>query len=169
MLIGMPRFTLKSADADFFTSAPHIFRYNKRFAAPPERVWESLTSDESLAAWGPSVTRITWLSPRPFGVGSSREVVLFPGLVKVHETFFRWEEGRRYSFAVDHANIPTLQRFAEDYLIEPAGAGQTQFTWIVAIEPKPAFTLPFKALAPVVKATFGRLVSDGERYFAGQA
>src|SRR5690349_20115858 len=150
----MPRFTLKSVDPDFFTTAPHAFRYVKRFAAPPQRVWESLTSDESLAAWGPSVTNVTWLSPRPFGVGSSREVTLAPGVVKVHETFFRWEDGRRYSFAVDHANIPTLHRFAEDYLVEPAENGQTQFTWIVAIEPKPAFALPFKALAPVVKATF---------------
>lgn len=164
----MPRFPLETADPEFFTTAPHIFRYVKRFAASPERVWDSLTSDESLAAWGPSVTRLTWLSPRPFGAGSSREVVLAPGVVKVHETFFRWEDGRRYSFSVDHANIPSLRRFAEDYLIEPAGDGQTQFTWIVAIEPKPAFALPFKALAPVVKAAFGRLASDGERYFAAQ-
>lgn len=164
----MPRFTLESVDPDFFTTAPHIFRYVKHFAAPPQRVWDSLTSDESLAAWGPSVTHVTWLSPRPFGVGSSREVALAPGVVKVHETFFRWEDGRRYSFAVDHANIPSLRRFAEDYLVEPAGDGQTQFTWIVAIEPKPAFALPFKALAPVLKTAFGRMASDGQRYFARQ-
>lgn len=43
---------LEPADADFLTSAPHIFRYQKRFAASPEKVWESLVSDESLAAWG---------------------------------------------------------------------------------------------------------------------
>ncbi|MUL84198.1 MULTISPECIES: SRPBCC family protein [unclassified Mycolicibacterium] len=164
----MPRFTLESADADFFTTAPHIFAYQKRFAAPPERVWESLVSDESLAAWGPSVKAVNWLSPRPFGVGTSREVTLAPGVVRVHETFFRWEEGHRYSFSVDHASIPSLRRFAEDYLVEPVGDGQTQFTWIVAIEPKPAFAWAFKGLAPVVKAAFGRLASDGQRYFAKQ-
>jgi hypothetical protein len=53
-------------------------------------------------------------------------------------------------------------------LVEPVDAGQTRFTWIVAIEPKPAFALPFKALAPVVKAAFGRLASDGEKYFGKQ-
>ena len=37
------------------TSAPHVFRYQKRYAATPEKVWESLVSDESLAAWGPMV------------------------------------------------------------------------------------------------------------------
>ncbi|BDY27587.1 SRPBCC family protein [Mycolicibacterium mageritense] len=165
----MPRFNLESADAGFFTTAPHIFTYSKRFAAAPEKVWESMTSDESLAAWGPSVQKVTWLSPRPFGVGSSREVILAPGIARVHETFFRWEEGRRYSFAVDYGTVPALRRFAEDYLIEPAGEGETQFTWIVAIEPHPLFALPFKALAPALKATFGRLASDGQRYFAKQA
>ena len=33
---------LEPADADFLASAPHIFRYQKRFAASPEKVWESL-------------------------------------------------------------------------------------------------------------------------------
>ena len=164
----MPRFTLESADADFFTTAPHIFTYEKRFAAPPEKVWESLVSDESLAAWGPSITAVNWLTPRPFGVGTSREVTLAPGVVRVHETFFRWEEGRRYSFTVDHASIPSLRRFAEDYLVEPVGDGQTQFTLIVAIEPKPLFAIPFKGLAPAVKAAFGLLASDGLRCFAKQ-
>ena len=96
-------------------------------------------------------------------------MILAPGIARVHETFFRWEEGRRYSFAVDYGTVPALRRFAEDYLIEPAGEGETQFTWIVAIEPHPLFALPFKALAPALKATFGRLASDGQRYFAKQA
>ena len=33
----------------------------------------------SLApAWGPTVKEVNWLSPRPFGVGTTREVVLAP-------------------------------------------------------------------------------------------
>ena len=50
---------LEPADADFLTSAPHVFRYQKRYAATPEKVWESLVSDESLAAWGPMITDVT--------------------------------------------------------------------------------------------------------------
>ena len=30
--------------------APHMFTYQKRFAAPPDQVWEQLTSDASIAA-----------------------------------------------------------------------------------------------------------------------
>jgi hypothetical protein len=160
-------YPLESSDADFLTTAPHIFRYEKRYAAAPERVWESLVSDASQAAWGPSVKEVNWLSARPFGLGTTREVVLAPGLTKVRERFFCWDEGRGYAFTVYEANIPIFRRFAEDYAVEPDGDA-TRFTWTVAIEPKRAFVLPFKAQSPILKAGFGRLAADGQRYFAKQ-
>jgi ligand-binding SRPBCC domain-containing protein len=66
-------FALESADAAYFGTAPHVFRYTKHYDAPPERVWESLESDASISAWGPAVKTVTWTSPRPFGVGTTRE------------------------------------------------------------------------------------------------
>lgn len=155
---------LEPADADFFDSAPHVFTYQKRFAAPPERVWESLTSDESIAAWSPAIKEVTWTSARPFGVGTTREVALPIG-PRMRERYFRWDEGRRHSFAVYESSLPLFNRFAEDYLVEPDGA-DTRFTWMVAIEPKGALAFPFKVLAPVLKAAFGRIPSGGQRYFA---
>jgi hypothetical protein len=165
MMSGMAWHPLEPADAGVFDTAPHVFRYEKHFAAPPERVWESLVSDASLQAWGSSVSSLTWLSSRPFGVGTDREVVLAPGLVKVHERYFRWDEGRGYSFYVFESNIPVFRRFAEDYALTPDGEG-TRFVWTVAIEPRAALRLPFTVLAPVLKALFGRMASDGEKYFA---
>lgn len=169
MLMTMTRwFAVESAGEGIFTSAPHVFRYEKRFAAPPERVWESLTSDESLSAWSSTVSSLEWTSDRPFGVGTTREVVLAPGLARVQERFFRWDEGHGYSFEVYGSNAPLFRRFAEDYVVEPADPGgtATRFIWTVAIEPKPAFALPFKPLAPVLKVAFGKMAADGERYFA---
>ncbi|WP_041781839.1 SRPBCC family protein [Mycolicibacterium chubuense] len=158
-------FRLQSADAEFFDSAPHVFRYERHFAATPERVWESLQSDQSLSAWGKTVSSLTWTSPRPFGVGTTREVGT--GGTRVHERFFRWDEGSGYAFYVYEANVPLFRRFAEDYRIEPDGVG-TRFTWLVAIEPVRAMRLPFTVLAPIVKAGFGRAASDGQRYFAAR-
>ena len=42
-------YPLEPTDASFLDSAPHVFRYRKRYAAPPERVWESLASDASIS------------------------------------------------------------------------------------------------------------------------
>lgn len=157
-------YPLASADADFLSSAPHVFRYEKRYAATPERVWESLTSDESIAAWGPSIRKVTWTSPRPFGVGTTRDVVA-PGGATMRERYFRWDEGHRHSFFVYESTLPLFTRFAEDYLVEPDGEA-TRFTWVLAPEPKKAMTLPVKVLAPLLKAGFGRIPSEGQKYFA---
>jgi hypothetical protein len=158
---------LQPADADFFDSAPHVFTYQKRFAAPPAKVWEQLTSDESIAAWGLAVKEVNWTSPRPFGVGTTREVVA-PGGSAMRERFFRWDEGSRHSFASYESVLPLFTRFAEDYIVEPDG-NDTLFTWTLAIEPKSALALPVKLLAPAIKAAFGRVPSDGQRYWAKRA
>jgi hypothetical protein len=158
-------FEMESADAELFTAAPYVFRYTMCYDAPPEQVWESLVSDASQSAWGPGVTDVTWLSPRPFGVGTTREVALAPGLTRVRERFFRWDEGRGCSFYVYQANAPVLWRFAEDYVLTPDGDG-TRYSWTVAVEPKAVLALPFKAVVPVLKAAFGRMAADGRRYFA---
>ncbi|OBI84480.1 SRPBCC family protein [Mycobacterium sp. E740] len=159
-------YSLASADADFLTSAPHVFRYEKRYAAPPERVWDSLTSDDSLAAWGPSIKSVTWTSPRPFGVGTTRDVVA-PGGATMRERHFGWDESRQKSFYVYESTLPLFNRFAEDYIVEADG-DQTRFTWVVAIEPKKALAVPVRVLAPLLKAGFGRIPSEGQKYFAAK-
>jgi hypothetical protein len=155
---------LEPTDADVFEKAPHVFTYQKRFAAPPDQVWEQLTSDASITAWGPATKDVNWTSPRPFGVGTTREVHALGG-PRMRERFFRWEEGTRKSFAAYESTLPLFKRFAEDYIVEPDG-DDTLFTWTVAIEPKDALALPFKVIAPAVKAAFGRLPVDGQRYWA---
>jgi Polyketide cyclase / dehydrase and lipid transport len=157
-------YPLEPADDDFLASAPHIFRYQKRFDASPEKVWDSLVSDESLTAWSPMIKELTWTSPRPFGVGTTREVMP-PGGPRVRERYYRWDEGRSHAFYVYESSLPLFRRFAEDYIVEPDGDG-TLFTWVVAIEPKRAMALPFKMIAPVMKAGFGRIPNGGQKYFA---
>jgi hypothetical protein len=158
---------LEPADDGFFASAPHVFRYQKRFAATPEQVWESLTSDVSIAAWSPAIKEVNWTSPRPFGVGATRDVVGLGGS-SVRERYFRWDEGKSHAFYVYESSLPLFRRFAEDDIVEPDGDA-TLFTSTVAIEPKNAFRLPLKALAPIFKAGFGQIPSGGQRYFAKQS
>ncbi len=166
MLDHMARwYAVDAADERVFTSAPYVFRYEKTFAAPPAAVWESLVCDESLSAWSSTVTALTWSSPpRPFGVGTTREVVLAPGLARVHERFFRWDEGAPLLVhRLRGQPPPVFKTFAETTSSNRTGADgdSTRFTWTVAIEPKRAFALAFKPLAPVLRLAFGRLATDG--------
>jgi hypothetical protein len=158
-------YPLEPTDASVFDTATHVFRYQKHFDAAPDVVWASLACDHSLADWGSSVQEVNWTTPRPFGVGATREVVLPLGVSRVREHFFRWDEGAGYSFYAYETNAPLFRRFAEDYVVAPDGTG-TLFSWTVAIDPKSALRLPFQALAPVIRGGFGRMAADGERYFA---
>jgi hypothetical protein len=157
--------TLEPADASIFESAPLIYRYPVKLAVSPDRVWESIASDRSLADWGMGVKSLKWTTPRPFGVGTTREVVLPLSAMTVREHFFRWDEGKGYSFFVAAANRPGLRSFAENYEIEPDGDG-TLFTWTIALEPAGRLAPVMKALGPVNKAAFGQVVRAGKKYFA---
>ena len=155
MLCGMTWHQLEPVDATFFDDALFAYRYPVELAVPPERVWESLTSDRALADWGLPLRRLEWTSPRPFGVGTSREVDLAAGLVTIKERFFRWEEGERYSFYAESVNRNVLHAFAEDYVVERTSGG-SRFTWTIAMTPtaraRPLFTVCGPLNAQLCKA-----------------
>jgi hypothetical protein len=157
--------TLKPADAVVFVEAPIVYRFPARLPVPPERVWESLASERSMWDWGVGVKRLTWTSPRPFGVGTTREVVLPYGSMTVREEFFRWDEGKGYSFYVAEANRPGIAQFAEDYVIEPDGDGCV-FTWTIALEPKPALLRVMRLAGPLNKMAFGQVPRAAKKHFA---
>jgi hypothetical protein len=160
-------YSLEPADERIFKTAAQVYRYPARLEVPPERVWESIASDESLAAWGLGVRRLTWTSPRPFGIGTTREVALPLRLATVRERFFRWDEGKGYSFYVESTDRPGLKTFAEDYTIEPDGTGCV-FTWTIALEPKRALAPVMTALGPVNRLGFGQVARAATKYFAEQ-
>jgi len=158
-------YDLEPADAAIFSTAPEIHRFPVRLAVPPARVWQSLQSEESLAAWGRGVRSLTWTSSRPFGVGSTREVTLPLGVATVRERFFRWDEGRGYSFYVEQCDRPLFRRFAENYVVEADGSGSL-FTWIIAIDPAPRLAPVARFGRPVNRVAFGQVARSAKKYFA---
>jgi uncharacterized protein YndB with AHSA1/START domain len=166
MLIAMTRwYPLEPCDESFFHTAAHVYRFPVDLPVPPERVWESLVAPNSIADWGPMVKSVEWTSPRPFGVGTSRTVVLPGGGMTVHEQYFLWDEGHRHSFFVREANRPLLHRMAEDYVVE-ARPGGSRLTWTFALEGGPKTRLLLTALSPGNKLLFGKMASSAKGYFA---
>lgn len=162
---------LEPADASFFESAPQLHRFSVHLDVPPERVWESLASDESLGAWpmGPGINiTLRWTSPRPFGIGTTREVVLPLGTLTIRERFFRWDEGKGYSFYGEQINRPGFRRFAEDYVVESNGTASV-FTWTIAIEPTPRLAPVMRVTTPINRLAFGRTAAAAKKYFAQRA
>jgi hypothetical protein len=72
--VGIARwYALELCDETFFRTAPFVYRYPVELDVSPERLWESLTSDRALADWRLGLHSLRWASPRPFGVGTTRE------------------------------------------------------------------------------------------------
>jgi carbon monoxide dehydrogenase subunit G len=156
---------LEPVDESFFVTADHRYKFPIDLDVPPERVWESIASDESVAAWGLGVQSLRWTSPRPFGVGTTREVKLPLGIMTVRERFFVWDEGKRYAFAAYEANRGFYRRFAENYVIEPRGAG-SRLTWTIAIEPQPKLRRLVDLGRPLNRLAFGQFARGARSYFA---
>jgi uncharacterized protein YndB with AHSA1/START domain len=156
---------LEDCDESFFTTAPQRFSYTVDLTVPPGVVWESLTSDESVAAWSRLISSLRWTSARPFGVGTTREVTLPGKGLAFREQYFLWDEGRRYAFFATEATLPVFRRFAEDYVVEPA-AGGSRFTWTFALEARRGFGTFVKLSRPVNALLFGRMAGSARGYFA---
>ncbi|MDT4948077.1 MAG: hypothetical protein QOJ37_672 [Pseudonocardiales bacterium] len=156
-------YPLAPCDESYFAGAPHVYRFVQELAVPPERVWESLTSPHSVADWSPLLKSIEWTSD--LGRGATRTVVLPLSALTLHEYFFRWEEGSRFSFYGVQANRPLLGRIAEDYLVEESGSG-TRFTWTFALEGTARTKLLVKALSPVNRLNFRQMAHGAKGYFA---
>ena len=161
----MPWHPREPIDVTFFDTAPQRFTYRLDVGVPPEQVWQSLQSDESLGAWGPAVKQVRWTSPRPFGVGTTREVELALGIVTVRERFFIWDEGKRYAFEVYESNRKLFRRFGEHYEVEPHNGG-ARLTWTVAIESAPRLRRLDPITGPVNRFAFGQMARSGRAYFA---
>ncbi|ONI90117.1 MxaD family protein [Actinosynnema sp. ALI-1.44] len=150
------------ADESVFTTASHVYSYTMHLKADPDEVWAGLTADRPLAWCRPISVHYT--SPRPFGVGTTREVRSMG--VALRERFFIWDEQqRRHAFTVEQANVPGLGTLAEDYQVDPAEGG-ARFLWRFALNGAPRLSAGMKVLAPVQrKVVFNRLIRDTEQHF----
>lgn len=149
---------MKPVDESFFQTAPQRFAHSWEISRPADSVWTELTGDKPLC-WCNGLS-ITWTSPAPFGVGTTRTSTVL-GLIKVQERYFLWEEGRRKAFYGAAMNLPLLTSLAEDYLLEPRGENACRFTWRIAVAPSPLG----KRGAPVNKLLFEQAFRDTSRHF----
>lgn len=155
-----PWFKCKPVDERFFETAPMRLRGGFEIPRPAAAVWGELTADDALH-WCRILQDVSWTSPRPFGVGTTREVKALWGANMLREHYFLWEEGRRHSFYAAESSGPLFRALAEDYLVEPRGAEACRFTWTIAVEP----TAVGRAGTPLNRAILKTLFTDTARHY----
>jgi carbon monoxide dehydrogenase subunit G len=118
---------------DFIDHAPFRFVSTVDLTISPEQVFEVLDDAESWPQWATVITNVTWTSPQPHGVGTTRTVDMRGGIVG-DEEFLAWEPHSHMAFRFNQASSRSIAAFAEDYRIVPTASGCT-LTWVMAMKP----------------------------------
>ncbi|MFF8596799.1 SRPBCC family protein [Streptomyces sp. NPDC015220] len=151
-------YPVEEADDSLFATASLYHARSVEVPYPVEETWAALTGDE-VSSWTKGMKRLTWTSPRPFGVGTTREIEM-GGDFTLRERFFRWEEGRRKTFTAVEGTRPIFRHLVEDYVVEPT-AGGSRFSWRWAAELNRPWSLLKHPLDRFSFAPTGRSHIDG--------
>lgn len=103
--------TLAPQQRSYIEDENKILRVSYSFPFKKSVVWAALVDGDSWPKWLSGLEKVTWTSPQPFRVGTTRTV---EGQGIMEEEFFIWDEGERMAFYVTATNMP-VKAFAEDY------------------------------------------------------
>jgi hypothetical protein len=145
--MGLHWHQVLETDDDFLEAAPFRYVTTVDLTVPPEQAWTALAAEDTLVSWSRLVTGVRWTTPRPFGVGTTREVTLLR-LITARERYYRWEEDRRMTFAAVQVNVPGLRGLAEDYVVERTPEG-SRLIWTLALEPHSTLRPVLRLLNPI--------------------
>lgn len=139
---------IKHSELEYAVQAPFYLDNSLRIEAPPETVFKVL-SESDWGQWFVDFESVTWTSPKPYGVGSTRIVKL--KMLSVDERFLAWDPGSRFSFSIDAIDLPLVEGMMEDMQMTPLDNGQaTEFRWRVYYTP----TALMSAIHPIARGIF---------------
>ena len=118
---------------EFIDTAPFRFVSTVDLPISPEQVWEVLDDAESWPDWATAITKVTWTSPQPHGVGTTR-VVNMRGRITGDEEYLAWDLFSHMAFRFNEASTGSIAAFAEDYRIVQTPSG-CHLTWVMAMKP----------------------------------
>jgi len=150
-------------DLEFIDSAPFRFVSTVDLKITPEQLFEVLADAESWPHWATAITKVTWTSPEPRGIGTTRTVNMRGGIVG-DEEFLAWEPFTHMAFRFNEASSSTIAAFAEDYRVVQTAAG-CHLTWVMAMKPKGASgRIGMTIGKPIMARTFQKFLYNLREY-----
>ncbi|BBZ75607.1 hypothetical protein MANY_09440 [Mycolicibacterium anyangense] len=149
-------------DLSFIQTARYRYSNSVDLAITPEQVFEVLEDAESWPQWAKVITKVTWTSPKPYGVGTTRTVDMLGGLVG-DEEFLAWEPYRYLAFRFNTSSNKAVAAFAEEYRVEKTPGG-SRLTWTVAQKPNGAAKWGLILGGPAMNLGFKWFLANLRRY-----
>jgi carbon monoxide dehydrogenase subunit G len=155
-------FPCERVDVSFIENAPFRFRNSVDLAITPEQVFEVLADAESWPRWASVITKVTWTSPEPRGVGTTRIVEMRGGIVG-DEEFLAWEPFTHMAFRFNECSTRSVAAFAEDYRVEVIPGG-CRLTWTMAQKPAGPARLAMPLVGPLLNLVLRRFLRNLRGY-----
>jgi hypothetical protein len=155
-------FFCERVDVSFTESAPYRFTNSIDLAIAPAQLFEVLADAESWPHWASVITNVTWTSPEPRGVGTTRTVDMRGGIVG-DEEYLIWEPFTRMAFRFNACSTRAVAAFAEDYRVEVIPGG-CRMTWTLAQKPAGPAKLAMFVVRPLLNLAFRRFLTNLRHY-----
>jgi carbon monoxide dehydrogenase subunit G len=148
---------------DFIADAPNRFVSTVDLPITPEQLFDVLADAQSWPQWASVITDVTWTSPEPRGIGTTRTVTMRGNIVGAEE-FLAWEPFSHMAFRFNESTSNAISAFAEDYRVVPTADG-CHLTWVMAMKPSGlAGRLGMTIGRPVMGWMFQRFLHNLRRY-----
>ena len=115
-----------------------------------------------IAPWAKAITKVTWTSPLPPQVGSTRTVDMLGGLVG-DEEFLVWEPNTQMAFRFYASSEKNVVAFAENYDVVETSAG-CHLTWTLAMEVSGPSRVVLPLTKPALNLGFRLFLRNLRRY-----
>src|SRR6201987_3562362 len=158
-------FPCERVDVSFTENARFRFRNSVDLAITPEQVFEVFADAESWPRWASVITKVTWTSPEPRGVGTTRIVEMRGGLRALvgAEEFLAWEPFTRMAFRFNECSTRAVAAFAEDYRVEVIPGG-CRLTWTMAQKPAGPARVVMPVVGPLLNLVLRRFLRNLRNY-----
>ena len=141
---------LRAVGAEYLDLAPVHETLRQVIPAGAAATFRCLEDPDAWPVWLDPIDSVVWTSPKPFGVGTTRDVAGKVGTIS--ELFFDWDDGHRMSFHFTSATVPVFGAFCEDYELVPHGDDECELVWRYGFECRSLF----KLVQPIVAIGFKR-------------
>ncbi len=148
----MTYYVCQTFDASFYDRAPERFVFIQDLDCTPAKLFTIFEDPESWSKWAYGLGKVTWTSPKPYGVGTTRTVELRGGPL-VYEEFIAWEPGKTMAFCFHGATEAVWWSFGERYEVTDLGGGRSRLRWTVAYDPRGYFASLHPYIRPMMNAT----------------
>jgi len=153
-------------ELSFIQSAPFRFSNSVDLAITPEQLFEVLADADSWPRWAKVITKVTWTSPEPYGVGTTRVVDMRGGLTG-DEEFLAWEPYTYLAFRFNSCSNKAVAAFAEEYRVVETPGG-CRLTWTMAQKPNGPARFGLVLGGPLMNLSFKWFLANLRRYTATQ-